>query len=380
MLTITFTALFASMAVPPASGVLTQAADATQDVTANAALKYWQAFAQLPLEKDLQKVQESAAKASPEAVQNLIQKGRASLLYLRRGAKLPRCDWSLDYEDGIVLLMPHLSKARSLASLANWQVRYDAEHGHQQDAMDNAVAMLTLARHVNSDPILISNGVRYSIEWMAIGALAPHLQKFDAAALKVLSASLEKLPPGATLQQGLLWEKRHITQSITKLLRDQERANKGDWQATLKAIFNLAESQDAIPAISSIDKAVQLANDLAPFYDEQARLVTLAKTEYDAKYPEFIKKAKAANPLSGALLPAVDRLLANEWRSQAHMALFKAAIAVVQGGPDQLKEFKDPFGQGPIEYRPLDKGFELKSKLVIRGQQVAIVVGRSMEE
>ena len=29
-------------------------------------------------------------------------------MYLHRGAKLPRCDWSLDYEDGVSLRLPHL--------------------------------------------------------------------------------------------------------------------------------------------------------------------------------------------------------------------------------------------------------------------------------
>ena len=59
------------------------------------------------------------------------------------------------------------------------------------------------------------------------------------------------------------------------------------------------------------------------------------------------------------------------------MALFKAALAVVKGGPDQLEAIKDPFGDGPFEYRNLEKGFELKSKLLFKGQPVALMVGRS---
>ena len=58
------------------------------------------------------------------------------------------------------------------------------------------------------------------------------------------------------------------------------------------------------------------------------------------------------------------------------MALFQAALAVVRGGPDKLKEIKDPFGDGPFEYRALDKGFELKSKLLASGKPVTLVVGR----
>ncbi len=58
------------------------------------------------------------------------------------------------------------------------------------------------------------------------------------------------------------------------------------------------------------------------------------------------------------------------------MALFKAAIAVVQGGPENLRDIEDPFGNGPFEYRALDHGFELKSKLLFKGQPVMLTVGK----
>ena len=58
------------------------------------------------------------------------------------------------------------------------------------------------------------------------------------------------------------------------------------------------------------------------------------------------------------------------------MALLKAAIAVVQDGPNKLKDMKDPFGNGRFEYRPLEKGFELKSKLLFSGQPVTLTVGQ----
>jgi hypothetical protein len=53
----------------------------------------------------------------------------------------------------------------------------------------------------------------------------------------------------------------------------------------------------------------------------------------------------------------------------------KAAVAVVQGGPDRLKDIHDPFGDGPFEYRALEKGFELKSKLLYHEKTVTLTVG-----
>ena len=48
--------------------------------------------------------------------------------------------------------------------------------------------------------------------------------------------------------------------------------------------------------------------------------------------------------------------------------------------PDKLKDIKDPFANGPFEYRPLAKGFELKSKLLFRDQPVTLTVGQTKQE
>ena len=45
-------------------------------------------------------------------------------------------------------------------------------------------------------------------------------------------------------------------------------------------------------------------------------------------------------------------------------------------GPDKVKATKDPFGDGPFEYRKLDRGFELKSKLVNQDKPVTLTVGQ----
>jgi hypothetical protein len=72
----------------------------------------------------------------------------------------------------------------------------------------------------------------------------------------------------------------------------------------------------------------------------------------------------------------MDKLAAAQRRAQTQMALFKAALAVVQGGPDKLKDIQDPFGEGPFAYQPLDRGFELKSKLLYHNEKpVTLTVG-----
>jgi hypothetical protein len=57
------------------------------------------------------------------------------------------------------------------------------------------------------------------------------------------------------------------------------------------------------------------------------------------------------------------------------MAMLLAAVAVANDGPEKLKDIPDPFGDGPFEYRKLDGGYELKSKLVVDDKPVTLTIG-----
>jgi hypothetical protein len=63
-------------------------------------------------------------------------------------------------------------------------------------------------------------------------------------------------------------------------------------------------------------------------------------------------------------------------RATTQSALFRAAIAIVQGGPERVKDTKDPSGEASFEYRALDKGFELKSKFLVEGRPLTLTVGQ----
>jgi hypothetical protein len=62
-------------------------------------------------------------------------------------------------------------------------------------------------------------------------------------------------------------------------------------------------------------------------------------------------------------------------RAETRMAMLLAAIAVLESGPEKLAGIKDPFGDGPFNYRKLEKGFELSSKLEDKGKPVTLTVG-----
>jgi hypothetical protein len=357
--------------------IAARGADSDSDAAANAAVQYWQAIAVMPaLDEQQEKIiQEWNTVPLDDAAVQLINSSQSSMLYLRRGSKLQHCDWGLDHRDGISMLMPHLAKCRDLARLGRLHVRYKFERGDKQGAREDATAIMALGRHVGQTPVMISTLVRYLIEGAAVDAVAPYVPEIKAPHAQAVRM-YESLPPSATLSQAILQEKTTMVSSIVQQLRDAERKKPGSWRELWKELLASPDIPPELQKIASLDECLRQLDALLPVYDEMARLVELSKPEFDAKYPAFRQKTNEAHPLAGTVLPAINKILSQQRKHEARVAMLLAAIAVAEGGPDKLKEFKDPFGSGPFEYRALDKGFELKSQLLFEDKPVTLVVGQ----
>jgi hypothetical protein len=381
-------ALFLSMILFPPPPVAAQASDAKPEAGANAAMKYWQAFALMPtMGKDEEKLVEQWSKAPLDATAlKLIERSQGSLESLHRGARLPRCDWSLDYEDGLYLRLPYLPKARTLAHLAALNARHEFEQGHGKAGWENVTDVLKFGRHLEMEPLFIQRFAGRALESVAIDAAAPYLPELKSVLPEAAYTDLDALPAGATLEQVVLEEKEVFLTSIIRKLKSAEQHEKDSWQNAWKEIFHaiLVSSEqndhlkrESVQSVKTFEQAINWLEDLLPFYDELAKMTALPWKEFDARYPEFAKRAIAANPVADQILPMTDAMVATERRTLTRLALFKAAVAVALGGPDRLKAIQDPFGDGPFEYRALDKGFELKSKLLYHEKPVTLTVGRT---
>jgi hypothetical protein len=380
----TVAAVFLSLSLLPAWPAPATAADAKADLASNAALKYWRAFYALPaLDKDQQKLLQEWDKVPLDAAAlGLIEKSRLSRLDLLRGARLERCDWGLDLEDGFRMRLPHCGWARTLARLAALHARREFEQGRGKSGWEDVTALLKLARHVGIGPTFIGRLVGYLIETIAIDAAAPHLPELKSSLPRNAASVVAGLPQGPTIQEMVLSEKQIGVRWLLKELKEVEKRRKGAWKDVWKEIFDQPENLDRELArsVKTFEQAVKALEDLLPVCDRLAKLTARSWKEFDEQYPDFVKKAKAANPLAALVLPNLEKILARERQAQARLAMFQAALAVVQGGRDRLKDFEDPFGKGPFEYRALDKGFELKSKLLFKGQPVTLTVGKGKKK
>jgi hypothetical protein len=376
-----------SLTLFPLVPAAAQAPDANPDLGANAAMKYWQAFALLPnLDNDQEKILQAWNEISVhnEAALKLIAESRMSRVYLQRGAKLQHCDWSLDYEDGIGLHLAHCPKSLTLARLAGLHARHEFEQGHWKEGWEDVTALRKLGRHVQMGPQFVVRWVGYRIETFAIEAAAPYLPELKPLIPDTASAGLDTLPAGPTLQQMVLSEKQTGLIWLIRELKTAEKHKEGSWKGVWEKTIEEPQSQnrDGVQSAKTFQQAITMLEDLLPFYDQLAAMMVVPWKEFDAQFPEFVKKAKAASPLAADFfgLPIMDQIVARERRYQTQMALFQAAIGVVQSGPDTLKDIKDPFGSGPFEYRALVKGFELKSKLNYQAKPVTLTVGHGKKE
>ena len=367
----------------PASTVATaQTPPGQTELGANAALQYWQAFAQMPnLDKEQEKLLQDWSKVDewhklplhPEA-QKLVDASHSSLLFLHRGWKQPRCDWGLDYSDGMSLMLPQLAKSRDLARLAALRARIEFERGNYKFARNDATAIMGLARHVGRDPIMICVLVRYGLEGIVVDLVAPYVPDIKASHEQA-TAMFAAMPAAATVRQTLPAEKKYMAQWAIDKLKAEEAKKPGGGLELWKKFMEGSEIPESLRQIDSLPEVIAMMEKMLPVYDELERLVALPPEQFDTQYPAFKERTKAANPVAGTFLPSVDQLLAKERRHEARMAMLLAGIAFVEGGEAKLKTIKDPFGTGPFEYRALDKGFELKSKYRYEGQPVTLMIG-----
>lgn len=352
-------------------------ADVKSDLGDNAALQYWQAFAQMPaLDKGAEKLlgEWQTASLDDPAVQKLLDESHKSMLYLRRGARCERCDWGLEYNDGIGLLLPHLSRSRDLARLAALYARNEYERGNRKALQANAIGMMALARHVGRDPLMICLLVRYGIEGFVVDLVAPYVPEIKAPYDESM-AMFDALPPAPDLRHTIGAEKQYFLQWIINKFQEEEDREPG---ASVKLWHQMLgpDAPQELKDIQSFGQIMKLTAELPPVYDELETLAGLPKPHFDEQYPQFRKRVTADSALVRYFLPDVEQLQAKEHRNEARLAMLLAAVAVTEAGPEKLADFKDPFGDGPFEYRAIDGGFELRSKLLFENEPVTLTVGK----
>jgi hypothetical protein len=194
-------AIAASLLVP-------RAADA-QAPPANAALRYWMAFAVMrdpPADKAtadlLEHVGEGTEGWDETKLGPIVDDNRQALAIMQRASTLTYCDWGLEYELGSQTPIAHLAKARTLGRLSVVAGKRLQAQGQLSQAVDLWLAGIQFSRHMAEGGSLISALSGERVMELSLRAISREavLKALDADAKKRIELVLRALP-----QDGLDW-------------------------------------------------------------------------------------------------------------------------------------------------------------------------------
>jgi hypothetical protein len=344
---------------------------------ANAALLYWQAFDLLPSDDASLKILDNWDTVPLDSkVDDLLATKRSPLNYLHNGAQIPDCDWGLDFSQGPTLLLPFLNHDRTLMALAFLSARIDFQDGDFTPGVDKICDVLAMARHVGANGILVCHLVQCGIEREAIDLLAAHLKELDPPAIVELSSRLAQLPVGASLADSTKMEQVMVDWLIARM----QTVTDDKISTVLTPVLDAKMTGTVDRAISDSGGtragATAALQNLRPYYDQVGNLLRQNPTQ-----EEFHKRADdllapfANKPFANILFVNFGRAFDTDAGQRTQMQMLKAAIAIVQNGPDKIKDFTDPVNHDPLKYDETANGFELSSAVTVAGHPVVLKVG-----
>lgn len=194
----------------------------------NAALHYWQAFAALPgpksggapLSKEQQqRLDEWETAPLDETAVAALKSCAAALVQLHRGAAIGPCVWGSHFDhplDGVGTRCPQVTAAHDLRHAALLRARYRFAHNQPRRALDDLLALVRFARHLETGSTLVGVLVAYAIERDVIRVLAANLWALDAEpGLRAAArAEWDRLPAARPVAEALADERSALVASL----------------------------------------------------------------------------------------------------------------------------------------------------------------------
>jgi hypothetical protein len=335
------------------------------DPGANAALKYWQAFATLPRFTAAEQDKLMAERVSlplDAQLRHMLEGAKYSLDMMRRGAVLPRCEWAIGWADeGLGNLLPYLDGASQLSALACLRARIQFEEGQSLEAANDVLAAMTMSRHITVDGSLPSFVTSHAIERRLSELLARYLPRLDAATLKHLKKRLAALPAVGSLADAVRQEQFLETGWFVRKIK--EAKDEASALAFLRSVWGSPDESRALIADcgGTAARVVKYTEELRSWYPTLAKQMDLPLDQFE-KQQEAAALKLAANPMYKRFVPAIVRCRWLEAQAQVRRSLLLAALAVQLDGRAALKNHTDPVVGGSFDYVGFEGGFELSSK------------------
>jgi hypothetical protein len=328
----------------------------------------------------------------PERFASLVKEydNEFELVCAAAQAKVP-CDWGVDMSPGPMTLLPHLSRAKSVAVTTRLRVMWHLQNGRQTQACDELLGTFTLARNVSRDGTLISSLVQMAMENMIYSSIAANYGRFSPENLKRLVDGMDAAPPRSVVALCIPTEKAFFSDWAKNKIVELQKQYPGNDARVLDEIhqFMSLDSPEGgetnswprllASAGGTSDGFLKLLRDGELLYGRIVAFLKLPYPEYQNQEKAFLEEMeKSTNPIIAKTVPGIVKSRQKEFRTQASQALVRAAVEYKLHGDAGLKSVNDPCGNGPFafkrfEFEGVDRGFQLTSAFNM-GKNMAVLI------
>jgi len=178
----------------------------------NPALLYYQGFIEAPdlsqADHDYLFTNEWRGQKLPDRFRELVGKYDVEFSVIRQAVRATApCDWGIDWSWGPATLLPHLSRAKTVAKVARLRAMWDLQHSEQADARKDLLAAFVMGRNAASDGDLISTLVQIAMENIVCSTVAENYYQFSPETLKQLVDGMDSAPARGTMAAAMKLEK-----------------------------------------------------------------------------------------------------------------------------------------------------------------------------
>ncbi|HUU16195.1 MAG TPA: hypothetical protein VMW72_03510 [Sedimentisphaerales bacterium] len=293
-----------------------------------------------------------------------------ALSIVAQGTLRGSCRFDLNYDDGLNMLLPHISELRNLARILCAKAYLEAKTGNPDTAWDMVITQLKFADALRTEPVLIRKLVRIQ------------MIRLSCDTIKKLC---EIAPPNtqqASDIRSLLKDFDDIRPLIHSI--DAERLLIGEW------VFNLTKDEMYKTNLQYSDendtgllpKLIIFGITFKPLFlaDHAAYLrfmhdgTRFLERPYSPEQGEILEKGvqKKRYTITRILTPAIFRVKEIHCQMTAQLRITQAGLALLQYKQTknafpatlealQLHNINDPFSDGPLSYKTEGQDFILYS-------------------
>jgi len=230
---------------------------------------------------------------------------------------------------------------------------------------------MKLMRFVGQGDLIDCRRIEYGFEYQLLELAAALVCKFDdKKELRTLADQFDRLPVSNPLSHSLIHgEKRmygawlggnqgmiavEVIVSGAPFPADQREQKRREIGLNREIMPKIIES-----VLRMFDKASEIA--ILPIERckvAEAEILRQLKAEAEKEADSRIVAQVCRD-----LFPSVSNLRQAEAQTVARRAMFRTGLEILINGNDEIQRSRDPFGNGPFEYRKIPEGFELISRL-----------------